>query len=602
MSSVPASEVLRSLSFRRWLPLALVLALVHTATLWWLTGTARELIWQQWTEKVGEALDELIFDSWEIGTLGPMMAVEVESAALEELDEEDEEDVSPRAIRQALRIYVTEVRDRLREPDLPPDERLGLRLRLALVGEETAQLLVGRPVDAFLEHLLDELPDPVHDTVIERVERLAGFDEGELLEGEFEDETPGLSGLSVATLARILDEEEWLVEAEGTCLEVRSVDGKVAMANLDTVSDDTGGRDIDAGDGLFFWPVAFTHRERGDARSEYRHCLAAEVPLADGVVRFGLDVTEPREQLRTITVARNALAAGGVVLAVLISFFAARNRVRHLAAIRDVRRRLTDGDSRARLETGGLGGDLGLATAEINSILDQLEQSVGSLSHVVDNIAHDLRSPLTRMQGQLDILKRSPQANEAMVAAVQEEADQLLLTFNALLRIAQVESGSRRHGFRRFDLGRVVADVGELYEPAFADKDLAFQCRLPRQPVHQIGDSDLWMQALSNLLDNALKYTPEGGEVDLQLTAIGGGARIVLRDSGPGIPEHERENVFRRFYRLARQQHQRGSGLGLSLVSAVCDLHDAGITLDQDGGLRVTIDLPRARRQSAPSH
>ncbi len=334
-----------------------------------------------------------------------------------------------------------------------------------------------------------------------------------------------------------------------------------------------------------------------DARSlpagaEVVECLMAEEVLADGSrLRMGRQWERP--ELGVPLIASLALLLLALAVAVGGSWLLARRTVSFVSDLRSARARL-EGDAFPRLRRPGDGGDFDRAAGEINRILDRLDSALGSLTHVTDNIAHDLRTPLTRLQGQLDVVRRSGSADEPMLAAVQEEADQLVATFNALLRIAQVESGSRRRGFRPFDLAQVVSDVGELYAPAFADAELAFELRSPAAPLRLQGDPDLWMQALSNLLDNALKYTPPGGAVQLDLIP-GPPPRIVLRDSGPGIPEDEHGKVFERFYRSQRRPRSgpRGTGLGLSLVAAICELHGAVIRLENDDGLVVRIVFRR---------
>ncbi|MEL7058809.1 MAG: HAMP domain-containing sensor histidine kinase [Acidobacteriota bacterium] len=319
-------------------------------------------------------------------------------------------------------------------------------------------------------------------------------------------------------------------------------------------------------------------------------CRMRAIPLdGGGQLRLGRHIA-PFDLAPRFVLAL-ALVALGLVLALVGSFLLARRAVVFLDGLRLARERLGQ-EGLPRLRRPGDRGDLDSATGEINAMLDRLDHALGSLTHVTDNIAHDLRTPLTRLQGQLDVLRRSGQPTDVMIGAAQEEVDQLVATFNALLRIAQVESGNRRRGFRPFDLVQVVADVAELYEPAFQERQMGFTWRLPNAPVTRRGDPDLWMQALSNLLDNALKYTPDGGQIDLELTAVPT-PRLTLRDSGPGIPTSEHDRVFERFYRLERHRGagaRRGAGLGLSLVAAVCDLHGARIRLENDDGLVVRID------------
>ncbi|MEM9556031.1 MAG: HAMP domain-containing sensor histidine kinase [Acidobacteriota bacterium] len=314
-------------------------------------------------------------------------------------------------------------------------------------------------------------------------------------------------------------------------------------------------------------------------------CLMHQLHFADGArLRLGVH-NEPQDLDASLLIAP-AAALLSLLLAGAGSYRLARRTIEFVEDLRRARSHL-ESDALPRLRRPGDDGDFDRATREINAILERLDGALSSLGHVTDNIAHDLRTPLTRLQGQLEMLRRSDRPTDTMLTAVQDEADQLLATFNALLRIAQVESGSRRRGFRRFDMARVVADVAELYAPAFADDGTELDLSLPEGPVELDGDADLWMQALSNLLDNALKHTPSGGRVRLELHAD----RLQLRDSGPGIPETEHHRVFERFYRGSARGRQapRGAGLGLSLVAAICELHGAAIELENDDGLVVRI-------------
>jgi signal transduction histidine kinase len=175
----------------------------------------------------------------------------------------------------------------------------------------------------------------------------------------------------------------------------------------------------------------------------------------------------------------------------------------------------------------------------------------------------------------------------------------LLVTFNALLRIAHIESAAQRAGFTVVDLAALARDVAELYEPLAEDKQQRFTTNV-QDAVHVDGDRDLLFQAVANLVDNAIKYTPAGGEVELKLQARGEGARIIVADNGPGIPVEAREQVLQRFFRLDTSRTTPGSGLGLSLVAAVAKLHRAQLLLTDNGpGLRVVLDFGNATRAAA---
>jgi signal transduction histidine kinase len=220
---------------------------------------------------------------------------------------------------------------------------------------------------------------------------------------------------------------------------------------------------------------------------------------------------------------------------------------------------------------------------------------MGGLRHVGDSIAHDLRGPLTRLRTRLEALAAEPAPSRQSVEQCLAQADGVLATFNALLRIARVESGAYRRAFANVDLGPIAADVAELYEATAEQNLVEIRHRIADNCV-VFGDRELLAQALTNLVDNALKYTPVGGHIDLEVKRAGDHIVVVVADSGPGIPAEARERVLQRFARLDESRSKPGNGLGLALVRAVSDQHEGKLVLsDNAPGLRVTMTLPAAR-------
>lgn len=255
--------------------------------------------------------------------------------------------------------------------------------------------------------------------------------------------------------------------------------------------------------------------------------------------------------------------------------------------------RIITGDLSRRLPSDGRGGDLDRLVQVVNRMLDEIERLMHEVQGVTEDIAHDLRTPLTRLLAGLERVRRRGSAADEFELAVDEaiaEAKEILTTFAALLRIAEVESGARRAGFRPLDLNTVAADVAELYEPVAENKGIALLLETPVADAEIVGDSSLLFEALSNLVDNAIKYCPVGSQVSLHVLAAEGQLRIEVRDTGPGIPEGEREAVLRRFHRVDKSRTEPGSGLGLSLVAAVAKLHDLRLTIgDACPGCRITL-------------
>ena len=259
------------------------------------------------------------------------------------------------------------------------------------------------------------------------------------------------------------------------------------------------------------------------------------------------------------------------------------------------------GDLTRRIPLGGGGDEFDALAASLNSMLAQIEHLLESMRQVTDNVAHDLRSPLARLRSRLEVTLLEPE-NPARYRQVLEEtieeADKLLATFNALLSIAEAESGGPRERFEELDLSGLLQDVAELYEPLAEEKGLGLAVYRSGfdpavNPPLRHGDRDLLFQALSNLLDNAIKHSTAGGTIDLTLAAGPGGVAYSVADRGPGIPEEKRERVLERFYRLEDSRSTKGSGLGLSLVAAVARLHGGSLVLeDNEPGLRVRLGLP----------
>ncbi len=252
------------------------------------------------------------------------------------------------------------------------------------------------------------------------------------------------------------------------------------------------------------------------------------------------------------------------------------------------------GDLSERIPLMRRGGDFDLLVKNLNLMLDRIESLMTGLRQVSDNIAHDLRTPLTRLRNNLAQLQTElGPAGEEKVEGMIEEADNLLATFFALLRIARIESGSGRSHWKDVHLNVLLQDVVELYEPLCAEKGQQIHLSLLGE-VRLSADGDLLFQMFSNLVDNAIKYTPAGGVIRLGAARDGRTVSAHVSDSGPGIPVAERAKVLQRFYRGEASRSQLpGNGLGLSLVAAVVKLHNGEIRLeDNRPGLRVFIRIP----------
>ena len=272
---------------------------------------------------------------------------------------------------------------------------------------------------------------------------------------------------------------------------------------------------------------------------------------------------------------------------------------KRLARVDHTMNRVAHGDLAARIDLSGRGDDLDQIATTINAALARLERVVGAMRQVSADIARDLRTPLNRLRIRIEkastlVEAGQPMADELAIALT--EADQINETFSALLRIAQIESGSRKAGFRPLDLVKLLGDVVEIYRAVAEDAGQSLTAAA--NVAGRInGDPELLTQMFVNLIENAIRYCPAGTVITCAVTETAGNVRVCISDSGAGIPVAERENVQRRLYRLEKSRTTPGSGLGLSLVRAIADLHQASVTLrDTDAaqgkGLTVEVSFP----------
>ena len=272
-----------------------------------------------------------------------------------------------------------------------------------------------------------------------------------------------------------------------------------------------------------------------------------------------------------------------------------RRPLRRIRAIQASAEAIVAGDLTKRLPLSNRRDELDMLAAIVNAMLERIERLMNEVKGVCDNIAHDLRTPLTRLRAQLYRMQQQAgdgSAEAAQLDSVLSEADTLMARFRGLLRISELEDRQRRSGFVQLDPVPLLQELHDFYLPLAEDDDLVFQLHVPGSLPPLKGDRALLFEAIANLLSNSIKFTPPGGAVILRGVNQGGHTRIEVLDSGPGIPEAEREAVFQRFYRAEAGNQKSGFGLGLSIVAAIVSLH--GFTLEVDrselGGARLVID------------
>jgi signal transduction histidine kinase len=263
------------------------------------------------------------------------------------------------------------------------------------------------------------------------------------------------------------------------------------------------------------------------------------------------------------------------------------------------------GDLSKRVPVSRAGDEFDALAGHLNRMLDRIERLLHGMREVSDNVAHDLRSPLNRLRNRLEMAAmRHPADSDTArdIDAAVQETDRLIATFNSLLLIAEAEAGSVRGSMETFSLGNLIEGVGELYGPLADEKNISFTVDNPAGPAMIRGNQNLISQAVANLIDNAIKYTPEGGRIVVNLEQHAGGPQVVVADNGPGIPAEQRLRVTDRFVRLESSRNSPGTGLGLSLVAAVARMHDAELLLEDNGpGLRAVLRFKGAETAARPS-
>jgi len=287
---------------------------------------------------------------------------------------------------------------------------------------------------------------------------------------------------------------------------------------------------------------------------------------------------------------------GGLVLALLGGFLMSYSVMGRIDAINRASREIMTGRLQSRMPVRGVNDEFDQLSENLNAMLDRIDSLIEGVKSVADNIAHDLRTPLTRLRGRLENLTARPDLTEELrgeLSSAMAEADHLLTTFRALLRIARIESGTHDREWSALDLKPLLEDAWELYQAVGEEKDIVVN--LGNISGHLRGDRDLLFQALCNLLDNAIKYSPPGSEVTLAASDTGESVEISVADRGPGVPAPERDKVVDRFYRSAGVAGIPGSGLGLSLVKAIAHHHGGQLVLSENSpGLRATLRLPKS--------
>ena len=324
------------------------------------------------------------------------------------------------------------------------------------------------------------------------------------------------------------------------------------------------------------------------------------------VVARDVEVTmRNAERIRTAIVVSALIAS---FLGLLSAVFVSRRFSRRVETFNRLASDVKSGDMRVRAERNYSEDELDQLAENLNDMLDHIDRLMSAMRYAGDSIAHDLRSPLTRLRTRLETAAQDASGDTAQVLdQAADDASQLLSTFDSVLRIARLEAADRREILQIIDPAPLIEDLVELYEPSFEDAGLTLETDI-RKGCTVSADRGLLSQAVSNLVENAIKYTPDGGTVRVSLQKGRAGRTILsIADSGPGIPDHMRQRVKERFVRLEQSRTEPGSGLGLALVDAIAELHRAdfvladGLGTDDAPGLDVQLVFPKVKpRRVAP--
>ena len=344
-------------------------------------------------------------------------------------------------------------------------------------------------------------------------------------------------------------------------------------------------------------PVDDDEHEDDDATGEHSYpvlfALGRRLPSGE-YLTIATDASRLDDAQEAITDSFAWATAATLLLALAGGIVLSQGFLRRVDEINRTTRAIMGGDLADRIRTTGSGDELDQLGRNLNDMLDRLQDLMDGLKQVSNDIAHDLRTPLSRLKQRLEAVRseaNSVQEYKEAVDQAVEDADMALSTFGALLRIAQIESGTRRANFSDLNLSSLLTNLAITYSVVAEDMGKALVYSIDPD-IHVRGDRQLLTQLFVNLIENALRHTPSGAKVSLALAHRDQGPFVEVGDNGPGIPENERRNVFKRFYRLERSRSTPGSGLGLASVAAIADLHTARIELlDNAPGLRVALQF-----------
>jgi signal transduction histidine kinase len=352
--------------------------------------------------------------------------------------------------------------------------------------------------------------------------------------------------------------------------------------------------------GLFSMTLKLPNGARGGAQ-----LIGEGLMLDDGLYLFmGRDLMPFDYTRRRILMAFAWIAGAALALAVGCGVLFSVRFMHRIDEFTDTCEGIVQGHFNDRLATHGQSDELDRLANAVNHMLDRISALMDNLRQVSSDIAHDLRTPLTHLRQRLEVASIKSTTVEDYASAVSraiDDTDQALAIFHALLRISQIESGTRAATFATVDLSELLRELCDMYRPVAEDHEQTLIADIP-SGIAVRGDAELLSQMCVNVLENAFRHTPAGSTVKVAVREEREGVALCISDDGPGIPEYERANVFKRFYRLGGSRTTPGNGLGLALVAAIAELHRARVALgDSQPGLAVRILLPAMHTPAAPA-
>jgi signal transduction histidine kinase len=339
----------------------------------------------------------------------------------------------------------------------------------------------------------------------------------------------------------------------------------------------------------------WSDRTRDDGAGGPQEFRVFTITLDPGLsLSVGRELTSIRDVGQAIRNAFTWAFAATIVLGLLGGLFVSRRFLAQVDSMTSAVQKIIEGNLKHRLPVYETDDDLDVLALTLNRMLDRINDLMESVRQVSNDIAHELRTPLTRLRQRLEAALSTQRSTEELrdaIAAGINETDSILSLFGALLRIAQIEAGTRRSAFARIDFSALVSDLADVFAPSIQDEGKSLRT-LVEPGISIIGDKELLTQLLANLIENAIRHTPAGTAIDLQLRCVPGGVQLAVADDGPGIPAEVCGRLADRFYRPEKSRTTPGSGLGLSLVKAVANLHNAPLILgNNEPGFRVELEF-----------